>query len=172
MGLAALIGILLGSLAGYFGDARLRLTRAQLACNVLGLFFGCFYAFGVRGYVLSDALGVTLWGFIGQLLISFLVLAGIVLLFNAIAWLLRNVPWLGTRIPVPVDIMISRLIEVMVSVPTLFLIIALIAVSKPSVFMVMVVIGLTSWTDIARFIRGELLRVRNLEYVEAAQAMG
>lgn len=52
MGIAALIGVLLGSLAGYFGDARLRLTRAQVICNVLGLFFGCFYAFAVRGYTL------------------------------------------------------------------------------------------------------------------------
>lgn len=103
---------------------------------------------------------------------SLIILVVIVLAFNGLAYLLRNLPWLGTRVPIPVDIMVSRLIEVMVSIPALFLIIALIAISKPSLFMVMVVIGLTSWADIARFIRGELLRVRSLEYVEAAQAMG
>ena len=38
--------------------------------------------------------------------------------------------------------------------------------------LVMVIIGATSWTGIARFTRGELLRVRNLEYIEAAQSLG
>ena len=36
----------------------------------------------------------------------------------------------------------------------------------------MAVIGFTTWTRIARFMRGELLRVRNLEFIEAAQALG
>jgi peptide/nickel transport system permease protein len=54
----------------------------------------------------------------------------------------------------------------------LFLIIAIVAVAKPSIILVMAVIGLTSWTEIARFIRAELLKVRNLEYIEAAQALG
>jgi len=35
-----------------------------------------------------------------------------------------------------------------------------------------VIIGLTSWTEIARFIRAELLRVRSLEYIEASEALG
>jgi peptide/nickel transport system permease protein len=49
---------------------------------------------------------------------------------------------------------------------------SIIAIVKPSIYIVMMVIGLTSWTGIARFIRAELLRVRNLEYIEAAQALG
>jgi peptide/nickel transport system permease protein len=60
----------------------------------------------------------------------------------------------------------------MVSIPTLFLIISIIAIAKPSIFIVMAVIGLTSWTGIARFIRAELLRIRSLEYIEAANALG
>jgi peptide/nickel transport system permease protein len=68
--------------------------------------------------------------------------------------------------------MVSRLIEIIVCVPRLFLIITIVAVVKPSIFWVMVIIGLTSWTGIARFIRAELLRVRNLEYIEAAQSLG
>ncbi|MCL4135085.1 UNVERIFIED_CONTAM: hypothetical protein GTU68_047024 [Idotea baltica] len=68
--------------------------------------------------------------------------------------------------------MVSRLIEVIVCIPRLFLIIAIVAVAKPSIILVMVIIGLTSWTGIARLIRAELLKVRNLEYTEAAQALG
>ena len=58
------------------------------------------------------------------------------------------------------------------SIPTLFLIISVVAIVKPSLFIVMAVIGFTSWTGIARFIRAELLRVRSIEYIEAANALG
>ena len=60
----------------------------------------------------------------------------------------------------------------MVSIPTLFLIISVVALAKPSIFIVMIIIGLTGWTGIARFIRAELLKVRNLEFIEAANALG
>src|SRR6185436_3881977 len=83
------------------------------------------------------------------------------------------IPVLGKKISVPVDILISRLIEVMVSIPTLFLIISVSAiVLHPSIYIVMAIIGLTSWTGIARFIRAEMLRIRSLEYIEAAHALG
>jgi len=66
-----------------------------------------------------------------------------------------------------------RIIEVMNSIPILLIILAAIAMlQKPSIFHIMVIIGLLRWTGIARFIRAELLRVRSLNYVEAAQAMG
>ncbi len=70
------------------------------------------------------------------------------------------------------DIIVSRSIEIMISIPTLFLIIAIVAIGKPSLMLVMLVIGATSWTGIARFVRAELLRIRSLEYIEAAHALG
>ncbi len=51
------------------------------------------------------------------------------------------------------DIVISRLIEIMLTIPTFFLIIAIIAFLPPSIYNIMVVIGLTGWTGAARFIR-------------------
>ena len=56
--------------------------------------------------------------------------------------------------------------------PTYFLIIAIAATLKPSIFYTMIVIGLTSWVGIARFTRNEFLRVRNLDYVTSAVALG
>lgn len=77
------------------------------------------------------------------------------------------------KINIPVDLLLSRFIEIMNSIPTLFLIISVSAiVTRPSIFVVMVIIGLTAWTGIARFTRAELLRIRNLEYIEAAKALG
>ena len=45
-------------------------------------------------------------------------------------------------------------------------------VKKESIIYVMVIIGLTSWTGIARFTRAEFLRIREMDYIQAAQAMG
>jgi peptide/nickel transport system permease protein len=71
-----------------------------------------------------------------------------------------------------VDIVISRIIEVFLNFPTLFLILAIVAFYGADVFLVMVVIGITGWMSIARLVRGEVLRIRNMEYVTAANSLG
>lgn len=71
-----------------------------------------------------------------------------------------------------VDIALSRLIEVVITFPSFFLIIIIAALYESSIWLVMLAIGLTGWTGIARFTRGEFLRVRNQEFVSAAQALG
>lgn len=71
-----------------------------------------------------------------------------------------------------IDIAISRLFEIMLSIPTFFLLITVAAIFRPSIFMTMVIIGLTSWVGIARFTRSEFLRIRNLDYVTAAISIG
>ncbi len=72
-----------------------------------------------------------------------------------------------------VDMLVSRLIEVMMCIPTLVLILALIAVvDKATIWHTMVVIGITGWTGISRLTRAEFMKLRNLEYVVAARALG
>lgn len=71
-----------------------------------------------------------------------------------------------------VDVVISRLIEIVICFPTFFLILAVIALLPPSIMIIMAVIGLTSWTGIARLIRAEVLKVRTMDYVQAARALG
>ncbi|HZV12970.1 MAG TPA: ABC transporter permease subunit, partial [Candidatus Kapabacteria bacterium] len=61
-----------------------------------------------------------------------------------------------------VDILISRLIEIFLNFPTLFLILTVVAFMRANIFMVMAVIGIIGWTGIARLTRGEVLRVRNM----------
>jgi peptide/nickel transport system permease protein len=72
-----------------------------------------------------------------------------------------------------VDNLISRAIEVVLTLPVFFLIITIIAmVQQGSVWLIMVLIGITGWPGIARFTRGEFLRLRNVEFVSAATALG
>ena len=173
MGIASLIGIFLGAFAGYFGDERLRISRVRLWLNLVFLFFAWFYAFNTRTYVLSDALADSFAGFCVQFIISGLIFAGIMAIPNVLAMPLKKVQFLGKRISLPVDILISRSIEILNSIPILLLILSICAVvKKPSIMLIMVIIGLTSWTGIAVFIRAELLKVRSLEYIESAQSLG
>ena len=71
-----------------------------------------------------------------------------------------------------VDTLISRIVELFLNFPVFFLIITIVSFFDANIFMVMVVIGLTGWKGIARLVRGEVLRVRNMEYVTAARSLG
>lgn len=71
-----------------------------------------------------------------------------------------------------VDIIISRFIEIMLNIPTFFLIITIIAFLPPSIYNIMVVLGLTGWTGVARIVRAEFLKLREQDFVTAAVALG
>jgi len=72
-----------------------------------------------------------------------------------------------------VDVVFSRLIELVMAVPPIILILALIAViDRPSIWHTMAVIGCTRWESIARYTRGEFLRLKETEFVTAARALG
>ena len=55
MFIATLIGLFLGSLAGFFGDTRFRISRIRIGLNLIGIVLGYFYAFQARGYTISVA---------------------------------------------------------------------------------------------------------------------
>jgi peptide/nickel transport system permease protein len=71
-----------------------------------------------------------------------------------------------------IDIIISRFIEIVICFPFFFLILAVIAFLPPNIFNIMIVIGITRWTGIARYARGEFMRLKNQEFTEAARALG
>ena len=70
------------------------------------------------------------------------------------------------------DRFIMRFIDIMLSIPTFFLILAVIAFVGPSIWNIMLVIGLTSWMGIARLVRAEFLSLKEREFVLAARAIG
>lgn len=70
------------------------------------------------------------------------------------------------------DILIMRFVEIMTNMPTFFLIIVIVAIYGSSIWYVMAAIGLTGWTTDAKLIRGEVLKVRGMEYVVAANSVG
>lgn len=71
-----------------------------------------------------------------------------------------------------IDWLVSRLIEVVLCFPFLFLVLGIVALFRPSLVTIMIALGLTSWTTEARFVRGEFLRIREMEFALAARASG
>jgi peptide/nickel transport system permease protein len=71
-----------------------------------------------------------------------------------------------------VDTFIMRLVDVMLSIPSFFLILAVIAFLTPSIINIMIVIGLTSWMGVTRLVRAEFLSLSNREFIMAARTLG
>lgn len=155
MGIAALLGILIGALSGYFGDHGLKTSRIRYWLILLGIFLLIFYGFITHRWPLA--------------LLALIVCVLISVFFGK----LFEFGPLKKQIAVPMDSIALRSFEVLRSLPRLVLIITISAVAeKRELWLLMVIIGATSWVGIARFTRAEFLRTRSLQYIEAAKTMG
>jgi peptide/nickel transport system permease protein len=113
-----------------------------------------------------DVFAMMVHGTTIALLVGFVsmgIAASIGIVLGALAGYFRN--W--------VDMLISRIIEVVMCGPALVLILALIVVIKtPTIWHTMAVLGVTGWTGIARLTRGEFMKLREMDFVVAARALG
>ena len=101
--------------------------------------------------------------------ISFLVGVTVVTVSAAVGTLLGAIAgYFGGR----VDDVISRVIDTLLAFPGLLLAIALVAVLGPSLANVLFALTIIGWVGYARLVRGQVLRAREFEYVQAARALG
>lgn len=71
------------------------------------------------------------------------------------------------------DIVVCRLMEIWEAMPTLFMLLTVVAIiQSKSIFLIIAIIGLFGWTSLSRYMRGEVFKQRNLSYVEACHAIG
>ena len=70
------------------------------------------------------------------------------------------------------DTTLMRFTDMMLSFPRLVLLIVVIALFEPSIWLVVLVLGLTGWMSVARIVRGEVLSLREREFVQAARVLG
>lgn len=168
---AGLLGILFGSVAGYFGDSRLQVRRGIFWANILAVPTAFFYAFLPRKFYLLQNFGIA------ELTRSAAVFATILLVFNLLGKFLasRGGSFFSKKIIVPADLWVMRLSEILHSIPQLVLVMsvaAVAAVSRIPIFGLVVIIGLFSWMNLAQLLRAEILRVRELEFVDTARSLG
>jgi peptide/nickel transport system permease protein len=160
VGIAVFIGIVMGGIAGYYGNVRINFMqvlsmtafftsmvflasgRNEMALNFLLAAFlfavlsAIYYFVSVRGSVSSGPLRL--------------------LFFDTIS----------------VDSLIMRFVDIMLCFPSFFLILTVVAILPPSIYNIMVVIGLTGWMGTTRFVRAEFLSLREQDFVSAARVMG
>ena len=173
MGIASILGIMLGAMAGYYGDKKLQTSRGSFWTFIAGLVIAYYYGFSVRSYAIADSFGVSGFSILCQFVFSLTIFSIVAYLFYQLGKVIGKISFLNTRVYIPVDSIISRIIEILISMPLLILIISISAIAKEkSIINLMVIIGLTTWTTIARLTRAEFLRISNLEYIQAAKSMG
>ncbi|MGW8272745.1 MAG: ABC transporter permease, partial [Thermodesulfovibrionales bacterium] len=71
-----------------------------------------------------------------------------------------------------VDRVIMRFVDIMLSIPTFFLILAVIAFVGPGIWNIMIIIGLTSWMGVARLVRAEFLSLNSREFILSSKSVG
>jgi peptide/nickel transport system permease protein len=155
VGIAVIIGVILGGLSGYYGENPVRLGQVAIV----------FLLF----------LGVVNWSILPSGLSLVLVIASIGL---AVIMVLRRkkqsqgpLAFMDAQL-LSVDILITGLIDIMLCFPSFFLILTVVALLPASIYNIMIVIGLTSWMGAARFVRAEFLSLREQDFVTAARALG
>jgi len=118
-----------------------------------------------------DVLSRMLQGATVSLLIGF-VSVGIAMVVGIVVGALSG--FFGERkfLFVTVDALLMRITDVFLCFPSFFLILTVVALLPPSIYNIMIVIGLTSWMGMARFVRAEFMSLRGQDYVRAAEAMG
>jgi peptide/nickel transport system permease protein len=170
--IAGFFGIFLGALSGYYGNDGLHISLGEYLLGWLGLFLGLFWGFISRSNVLQEAFQTSFWLSALQVFLSccFPILGMIAFAF--IGKIISGI-FKGKNIAVPLDDIIQRFTELFSAVPKILIILTLAAVFREkSVGLVIGIIGLSSWPSVCRFTRGEMLRIRSLNYIEAARSIG
>ena len=70
------------------------------------------------------------------------------------------------------DSILMRLTDLLLAFPRIFLLLAIVGLFRPSSWMIILVLGATGWMGVARVMRGEVLRIRGMEWIDAARALG
>jgi peptide/nickel transport system permease protein len=156
---ASLTGIFLGALAGYYGNSS-RCFFADVFSFAAALFYAAFYFFNNSIYLLENG---NAW----QLLIP---IVSFIIIFFISKVLLQKIS--RKKIALPIDNIISRLMEIMISMPRLILIITLAAFTRPSLFHLSFLLGFSLWPEVARFTRAQVLLWKERDFVLAAKSLG
>jgi peptide/nickel transport system permease protein len=159
VGIAIIIGIFLGGIAGYYGQRHIQINQliagGFLAAGLLLIIFDLFWV-GLVLLICSSACN----------LLSFLIKKSAAAKTKP-AW--KRFWYFNT---ISVDTLIMRFVDIMLCFPSFFLILTVVALLPASIYNIMIVIGLTSWMGTTRFVRAEFLSLREQDFVAAARALG
>lgn len=158
--IALIIGMFFGLIGGYFGNNGWQTKRYKVVLFILFVLF-LFYFLSYYSAIVHS-------------FTHFLVLTGTFFVVGIILYLLLSrFVYFKKRIKIPVDLLFSNFIELFQSLPGSFIILILVSLfTKASIFNVILVIGLLRWPMIARYVRAEMLKIKEQRYIESSKAIG
>lgn len=160
------IGIAIGSSAGYFRNDRIKVSQAGIIAIIIAL--GLLI---LRGTTFPDV-RLPLKGFVSFL--ANLAIIGVVVYASRLA-LKTLFASLHKRHYFPYDDAAMLIINVVWSIPTILLAMALsfsLGTWIESFWVIYIAVGLSMWVEVARIVRGQVMVVREMEYVQAARGLG
>ncbi len=150
------IGIFLGAIAGFYRNQfEIQLSVLKIPLLVIFVFFLIFFLINIKISISSIQSYVRLIVIIGL---------GIFVFYNA-----------RLRLKLPLDDIIMWFINVVWSIPTILLAMALsfsLGNFIDGFWVIYIAVGLSMWVEVARIVRGQVLSVREMEYVQAARSLG
>ncbi len=148
--LSFIIALMLSYLSGYYGDQQLMIDRKYFYWFLV---VSCILMF----YIIYASLAIKI---LGIAILSFVWIFAI-----RKTGLNRK-----KNIALPMDIIVFRMIDIFNSIPGLFLILIMLALfQKASIMNVILVIGILRWPVITRYLRAEILKIREEEYINTAK---
>lgn len=158
--LASVVGLALGLASGFYGNDKIKTSILSIFWIITTIFFCWFYGW----YTTSTS--PTVFRSILSIIITFSI--------SYTLWkLLTHFHPFSKNVKIPMDALIGRIIELFNSVPRIVVIIVLATlIDSQSLFALIISIGLTSWTDIARVVRNEVLKEKENSHIEASTALG
>ncbi len=161
MALSLIIALIMGIYPSYYGDRGLRRNWAEI-------FVFTFATLIIIYFIINYSLLNSLSKF--DLVLVF---ATTIIVLTVIYFLLKLIPALKRSIPIPLDSIISLFTKIFQSMPGIFLVLILISLfSKPSIYNIIIVIAILKWPLITRYIRAEILKIKEEKFIEASRTLG
>ena len=166
MCIALILGLFLGGIAGYFQNNRFILSLAKVVSITIGsAIFFILCASLIPWEINSSSSALKMVLIFGIILFCILFIYLMNLILNQFSYFKKSKA-------ISIDNYVMRVIELLESIPLMFLIISLSALFTASHYSIILIIGISSWTAIAKFTRAEVLKIKEQNYVESSLALG
>jgi peptide/nickel transport system permease protein len=164
--LALIIGLFFGGISGYFNNDKIRVRRSAFIAITIGIALFFTLSYSIIPWDIQKVSSIV------KLLIIVGIFGGATVIGIVVFKTLNIIPYFKKQKSIPIDNYTLRLIGLLESIPLLFLIISLSALITPSYSSLILIIGISSWTNIAKFTRAEVLKIKEQNYVESSFALG
>lgn len=155
--ISLIIAFFSGVISGWFAGGGFKMTRMDL---LLALF------------LIVELIVVAQNANYSSATFDFILIPALCILFFFLRNILQSNSFWSGKISFPIDSFFTRINEVLSTFPRFVLVVAIAGFFEPSLLQVVLVLGLTGWTDLARILRSEIVRLKEQSFIDAGRISG